>query len=214
MLIIMSKLKIGIKQIYKLLLVSLFATTVVSCTAVQTKMTSISPKNTFEQDMIKPQLLKLNSWKIKGVLGIIYNNKAESANYIYTQDGDEFSIKLYGPLGIGSVQIKGDSNQVTLENSKGQKIQAKDVKSLMIEQLGWYVPVDGLKYWIKGVAIPSIKYKSKLNHNNLVEMLEQNGWNISYKSYKFVDSKYPLPSRIRMSRDNLIIKIVIKSWQI
>ena len=210
----MSKLKIGTKQIYKLLLVSLFATTVVSCTAVQTKMTSISPKNTFEQDRIKPQLLKLNSWKIKGVLGIIYNNKAESANYIYTQDGDKFSIKLYGPLGIGGVQIKGDSNQVTLENSKGQKIQAKDAKSLMIEQLGWYVPVAGLKYWVKGVAIPSIKYKSKLNHNNLVEMLEQNGWDVSYKSYKFVDSKYPLPSKIRMFRDNLIIKIVIKSWQI
>lgn len=210
----MSKLKTGIKQIYKLLLVSLFAIAIVSCTTVQTKMTPISPKNTFEQDKIKPQLLKLDSWKIKGVLGIIYNNKAESANYIYTQDGDKFSIKLYGPLGIGSVQIKGDSNQVTLENSKGQKIQAKDAKSLMLEQLGWYVPVDGLKYWVKGVAIPSIKYKSKLNHNNLVEMLEQNGWDISYKSYKFVGSKYPLPSRIRMSRDNLIIKIVIKSWQI
>lgn len=210
----MSKLKIGIKQIYKLLLVSLFASAVVSCTTVQTKMTPISPKNTFEQNKIKPQLLKLDSWKIRGVLGIIYNNKAESANYIYTQDGDNYNIRLYGPLGIGSVEIKGDSTKVTLENSKGQKIQAKDAKSLMLEQLGWYVPVDGLKYWIKGVAIPNTKYKSKLNQNNLVETLQQNNWNISYKNYQFVGSKYPLPSRIIMDRDNLIIKIVIKSWQI
>jgi outer membrane lipoprotein LolB len=211
----MSKLKIGIKQIYKLLLASLFASAVVSCTTMQTQMVPISSK-TFEQDKVKPELLKLESWKIGGVLGIIYNDKAESANYIYTQDGDKFNIKLYGPLGIGSVQIKGDPNQVTLENSKGQKIQAKDAKSLMLEQLGWYVPVDGLKYWVKGIAIPNIKYKSKLNQNNLTETLQQNNWNISYKNYQFVGSKYPLSSRIKMDRDrdNLIIKIVIKSWQI
>ena len=214
MLNIMLKLKIGIKQVFKLLLVFLFACVITSCTSMEAKMAPISSQRIFEQDKIKPQLLKLDSWKIKGVLGIIYNNKAESANYIYSQDGDKFSIKLYGPLGIGSIQIKGDPNKVTLENSKGQKIEAKDAKSLMIEQLGWYVPVDGLKYWVKAIAIPNIKYESKLNQNNLLEKLEQNGWEISYKNYEFVDSKYPLPSRIRMSKNSLIIKIVIKSWQI
>ncbi|MDE5037878.1 outer membrane lipoprotein LolB, partial [Francisella tularensis subsp. holarctica] len=29
-----------------------------------------------------------------------------------------------------------------------------------------------------------------------------------------VDSKYPIPTQIRMSRDNLTLKNVIKSWQI
>ncbi|WP_245806476.1 lipoprotein insertase outer membrane protein LolB [Francisella halioticida] len=210
----MLKLKIGIKQTSKLLLVFLFACVIASCTSMEAKMAPISSQRNFEQAKIKPQLLKLDSWKIKGVLGIIYNDKAETANYIYSQDGDKFSIKLYGPLGIGSIQIKGDSDKVTLENSKGQKIEAKNAKSLMIEQLGWYVPVNGLKYWVKAVAIPNIKYKSKLNQNNLIKTLEQNNWDISYKNYKLVDFKYPLPSRIRMSRNNLIIKIVIKSWQI
>lgn len=209
----MLKLKIGIKQISKLLVVFLGICVMASCTSIQTKMTPISSKNTFEQDKVKSQLLKLESWKIKGVLGIIYNNKAESADYIYSQNGDKFSIKLYGPLGIGSVEIKGDPNDVILENSQGQKVEAKDVKSLMIEQLGWYVPVEGLKYWVKAIAIPNIEYKSKLNQNNLLDTLEQNGWDISYRNYQFVDSKYPLPSKIRMSRDGLIIKIVIKSWQ-
>ncbi|MDE4998836.1 lipoprotein insertase outer membrane protein LolB, partial [Francisella tularensis] len=40
------------------------------------------------------------------------------------------------------------------------------------------------------------------------------GWSISYSNYQLVDSKYNLPTKIRMSRDNLTIKIVIKSWQI
>ena len=186
----------------------------VSCATTETKAVPIPSQKSFQQDKVKSKLLKLNSWKVKGVIGIIYNNKAESANYIYSQDDDKFNIKLYGPLGIGSVQIKGDPNKVTLENSKGQKAQAKDAKSLMIEQLGWYVPVDGFKYWIKATAIPNIKYKSKLNQNNLLDKLEQNNWDISYKAYQLVDFKYPLPSKIRMSRDNLIVKIVIKSWQI
>ncbi|MDE4976265.1 outer membrane lipoprotein LolB, partial [Francisella tularensis subsp. holarctica] len=78
-------------------------------------------------------------------------------NYTYLQDGDNFSIKLYVPLGIGSIEIKGDTNSVSLENSKGQKLTAKDAKTLMLDQLGWYVPVEGLKYWIKAIAIPNIR---------------------------------------------------------
>ncbi|AIT09721.1 membrane protein [Candidatus Francisella endociliophora] len=210
----MSKLKIGIKQKLKLAIVYIFTVFLVSCATTDSEISPISEKATYQQDQVQQQLTKLKKWQAKGVIGIIYNNKADSANYIYSQNGNDFSIKLYGPLGIGSVEIYGDLNSVTLENSKGQKAQAKDAKALMLEQLGWYVPVEGLKYWIKAISVPSIEKSIQLNKNNLVDNLTQDGWNIKYKGYELVDDKYPLPSKIRMSRDNLILKIVIKSWQV
>ncbi|WP_173405918.1 lipoprotein insertase outer membrane protein LolB [Francisella philomiragia] len=211
---IMLKSKIDIKLKIRLVLVLIFVSLLVSCTSMQSNVTPIADNVTFDQKLTSEELLQLNKWQAKGVIGIIYNNQAESANYVYAQDGDNFSISLYGPLGIGSVEIKGDADEVSLENSKGQQITAKDAKTLMLEQLGWYVPVDGLKYWIKAIAIPNIKHNTELNSKGLLSKLSQNGWDISYQNYELVDSKYPLPAKIRMTRENLILKIIIKSWQI
>ncbi|MBK2109552.1 lipoprotein insertase outer membrane protein LolB [Francisella tularensis] len=210
----MSKLKIDTKRRFSLLIALVLIISLSSCATTQTNVTAITAKTVFNQETTYHNLLKLKKWQANGVIGIIYDNQAESANYTYLQDGDNFSIKLYGPLGIGSIEIKGDTNSVSLENSKGQKLTAKDAKTLMLEQLGWYVPVEGLKYWIKAIAIPNIRQTSELNTNNLLSKLSQNGWSISYSNYQLVDSKYPLPTKIRMSRDNLTLKIVIKSWQI
>lgn len=210
----MLKSKIDIKQKFKLYILLIFTIILVSCTTTGAKISPIDKKANFNQNKVQQQLEKLEKWQVKGVIGIIYNNKADSANYVYSQDGDKFSIKLYGPLGVGSVEIYGDSDQVTLENSKGQKAQAKDAKTLMLEQLGWYVPMEGLKYWIKAIAVPNAKKDTQFNQNNLVEKLSQSGWDITYKGYELVDDRYPLPSRIRMKRDKLILKIVIKSWQV
>lgn len=210
----MLKSKIDIKQKFKLVVVFVCTLFLVSCATTSSKISPISKEATYQQDQVQQQLSKLTKWQAKGVIGIIYNNKADSANYIYSQDGDEFSIKLYGPLGIGSVEIYGDSKHVVIENSKGEKAQAKDAQTLMQEQLGWYVPVEGLQYWIKAAAVPNAKKDIQLNQNKLIDKLSQNGWDISYKGYELIDDKYPLPSKIRMVRDSLILKIVIKSWQV
>ncbi|WP_082343486.1 lipoprotein insertase outer membrane protein LolB [Francisella persica] len=207
-------LKIDIKHKFSLSIALVLIILLSSCATTRSNITAITTMIVFDQETIYNNLLNLKKWQANGVIGIIYNNQAESANYIYLQDGNNFSIKLYGPLGIGSVEIKGDTNSVLLENSKGQKLEAKDPKTLMLEQLGWYVPVDGLKYWVKAIAIPNIRQTSKLNQNNLLSKLSQNGWNIAYSNYELVDSKYPLPMKIRMSRDDITLKIFIKSWQI
>ncbi|MDE4972331.1 lipoprotein insertase outer membrane protein LolB, partial [Francisella tularensis] len=60
----------------------------------------------------------------------------------------------------------------------------------------------------------NIRQTSELKNNNLLSKLSQNGWSISYSNYQLVDYKYPLPTKIRMSRDNLTLKLVIKSCQI
>ena len=210
----MSKLKIDIKHRFSLVIALILIILLSSCATTQSNITAISTEMVFNQETTYNNLLNLKKWQVNGIIGIIYDNQAESADYIYLQDGDNFSIKLYGPLGIGSVEIKGDTNSVSLENSKGQKLTAKDAKALMLEQLGWYVSVDGLKYWIKAIAIPNIRQTSELNTNNLLSKLSQNGWSINYSNYQLVDSRYPLPTKIRMSRDNLTLKIVIKLWQI
>ena len=182
-----------------------------SCETVNTQ--NISSETKFNISILEPDLVSLSKWKVSGVIGVVYNNHADSANYVYSQNGDTFNIKLYGPLGISVVEIFSDKSKVTLK--KGDKsIQSNSVKSLMMTQLGWYFPIDGLKYWIKATIAPDLSSQHKYYPNKLISQLFQGGWVISYYNYQLVNNRYPLPTKINMIRDNLSLKIIIKHWQI
>ncbi len=183
-----------------------------SCVTVNSQ--DIAPQTKFNISILEPQLTSLTKWQARGVIGIVYNNHADSANYVYLQDGDTFSVTFYGPLGIGSIEIFSDKNMVTLKSSDGKVTKSSDVKSLMIQQLGWYFPIDGLKYWIKSTVVPDLPSKQRHDPSKLMSQLSQDGWVIDYKHYKLVDGKYPLPTNIKMTRDNMSLKIIIKVWQV
>ena len=162
--------------------------------------------------VLEAKLQKLDKWSASGVIGIRYNGKADSANYVYKQDGDDFSIKLYGPLGIGSIEIKGNDSKVVFIDNKGKETQANNIKVLMMQQLGWYVPVEGLKSWVKGIPISDKDTNKQIDDNNLVQILLERNWKIDYSGYKIFDGEYPLPTKIKMVRDDLYLKIIVKSW--
>ena len=208
----MLLIRTNIKKITKILVLTLIITVLSSCATVTNH--DISSGTKFNTNSLIPKLDSLTKWEAKGVIGIIHDNNADSASYVYTQDGDTFNIKLYGPMGIGSVDIFGNNDKVTLKTSDGKSTQSSDIRSLMMQQLGWYVPVDGLKYWIKSTAVPDDKFKVNKNINNLPAEISQDGWVITYKKYKLVDNTYPLATNIKMVRKNMSIKIIVKGWQL
>ncbi|MDE4965546.1 outer membrane lipoprotein LolB, partial [Francisella tularensis subsp. holarctica] len=94
----MSKLKIDTKRRFSLLIALVLIISLSYCATTQTNVTAITTKTVFNQVTTYHNLLKLKKWQANGFIGIIYDNHAESANYTYLQDGDNFSIKLYGPI--------------------------------------------------------------------------------------------------------------------
>lgn len=215
MLKIMSKIKTSIKQRVKIAFIAITLLVLSSCQSLKSSDSAeINQSMQFDITTLEAKLNKLDNWTASGVIGIRYNGKADSANYVYNQNGDDFSIKLYGPLGIGSIEIKGDDKKVTFIDNKGIETQTDNVKSLMMQQLGWYVPVDGLKSWVKGMPV-SAKYTNRqMDHNNLTQKFLEKGWEIDYTGYKMFDGGYPLPTKVKMTRDDLSLKIVVKSWVI
>ena len=210
----MSKLKIDMKQQSKITLIVIALFVLSSCQSLNlNNYTQINRLTKFNMSTLEAKLQKFDKWTASGVIGVRYNGKANSADYIYNQDGDAYSIKLYWPLGIGNIEVQGNKNKVIFINSKRQQIEASNVENLMIQQLGWYVPIDLIKYWIKGVPF-SNKYTNRQKYNNnLTHILLERGWKIDYKDYKMFD-EYPLPTKIKMTRDSLYLKMVIKSWQV
>ena len=211
----MSKIKISIKQQVKIVFIAITLLVLSSCQSLNTSnSTEISKSTKFDMTVLDAKLTKLDNWTASGVIGIRYNGKADSANYVYSQEGEDFSIKLYGPLGIGSIEIKGGDNKVTFIDNKGKETQADSSENLMMQHLGWYVPAEGLKSWIKGIPISDKDTNRQIDDNNLVQVLLEKGWEIDYSGYKMFDGEYPLPTKIKMTRDALSLKIIVKSWVI
>jgi outer membrane lipoprotein LolB len=209
----MLLLKTNIKNRLTLIIITLISFMISSC-ATSSDIDVPQDLPAFDQQQIQSELTNISDWKISGVIGIKYNGKADSANYVWQQKGDDFYIKIYGPLGVGAVEINGDKNSVELTDSNGKKTKSANVESLLNQKLGWSVPVKGLIYWVKGIAQPNIQKQTKYNKQNLLENLQQDGWNIDYKDYKLINGKYPLPSKVFMTRDNITIKVIIKSWEV
>ena len=194
-----------------------FAITILlsSCSSIQVTKTDIPNTDDKMQAWAnyRIQLQQLDSWRTSGVIGVIINQKGQSANFLWRQDNKDFWLQVYGPLGIGASTFEGDQNAVTLKQSNGNTLKAKTLQSLMQRQLGWSIPLNGLYYWIKGLPAPNTPFDQRLNKQGLSEYIYQDVWHIEYKYYSLYSNKYPLASRITLTYGKQIkIKVVIKQW--
>lgn len=153
----------------------------------------------------------VNSWTAKGKLGIRHNNTAQSLNFIWKNNDQDFDIHMYGSLGIGNVRISKTGETVSLRSNKGTRY-ADSPERLLREITGWDLPVSTLQHWILGKASPiSDILTSTQDDIGRLRSLEQEGWTIQYKRYH--KGSGLLPKNIVAKRANLTLTIVIKSWQ-
>lgn len=149
-----------------------------------------------------------NYWRMQGKIGVWYDDQRESGTLDWNQCGPHyFSIALRGPAGIGGVDIDYGADGATLRQG-GEEQHAPDAETLAARS-GWPIPVDSLRYWLRGRANPNSPQQSQLSPEGKLETLQQSGWQISYSDYA-QDSG--LPTRLEARRDAQRIKIIVREW--
>ncbi len=199
--------------------VSFMAIFISSCTTISIPksplLTSQNPESQWQN--YQRILTTLTTWQVSGVVGVVMNQKGESANFIWKQNKNSFWIQIYGPLGLGATTFEGDTNtqEVTLKRSNGETVKAKSLQILMQSQLGWSIPIAGLYYWVRGLYIPNAAHILTLNEYGLIQNLQQQGWMIDYSRYMLFAHKYPLAEKmIFRYGEDLKITLIIKIWQL
>ena len=160
------------------------------------------------------KLSELTAWQAKGVIGIVVDNKGQSANFIWKQAHQDFWLQVYGPLGLGATTFKGDNVGVTMKQSNGEVKQAKSLELLMQQELGWYLPLEDLFYWVRGLYNPSLPYDIELNDYGLPRRIQQQNWRINYQNYALFARQYPLAQKITLHYNNIKLTGIIKTWTI
>ena len=79
--------------------------------------------------------------------------------------------------------------------------------------IGWSIPINGLEYWIRGLPRPQGDFSHRVDALGRARFLKQDSWSIDYIDYFRPSDSVHLPRRIKLTFDQIILKIVIDRWQ-
>lgn len=160
------------------------------------------------------QLSAIAKWNINGGVAVKQNDKGFTASLEWEQQANQrYVIHMFGPLGGGSMKLTGQPGQVTMTTAKNETFHASSAQALLAEQTGWRLPIENMRYWIRGIPAPGTQAQPRFDQYKHVTQLKQQGWTIDYQRYTAVNG-IDLPSKMTITRSPLRVRVVIKSWKI
>ncbi|HHW76924.1 MAG TPA: outer membrane lipoprotein LolB [Xanthomonadaceae bacterium] len=171
----------------------------------------VSPVGQGAWEARQPALGRLTVWRAVGRIGVVNGQDGWHASFQWAQRGPGYRIDLIGPLGQGRVVVRGDGREVSVQTQDGQNWTAPDPDALLEQTLGVRLPVNGLRYWVRGLPEPGPNPTIQTDASGRLTRLEQNGWIIDYPAYAPA-AAHELPTRIVAQRGDLSVKLVIEQW--
>jgi len=132
-------------------------------------------------------------------------------NFDLQQQGENATLQLLNPLGQTMARVVASPSGATLELPGHPTQTAPDVQGLMQRALGFPLPIDGLRYWLKPAISPDSPARTQTDPaTGRMRQIEQDGWTIDYVAYTD-DAQTALIKRVNLSRSDpaLDVKLVL-----
>ena len=153
----------------------------------------------------RDQLQELDSWELRGRVNVRYDNESHTPRIIWLQQNVDYNIRLWGTFNAGATEIVGRPGFVTMEND-GQTLSANSPEDLILEQLGYELPVSQLNYWIKGLPAPEPEAQLVFNELNQLTTIQQADWTINLSDMRQYGA-LNLPRRVELTRPRNAIRL-------
>jgi outer membrane lipoprotein LolB len=167
------------------------------------------PVRAFEQ--YQARVLALDRWILSGRLALDADGQQWHTNVRWRQTGESFDIRLFGPFGRDAGRVQGSPHGASLRAPDGGEFEADDVDMLVIDALGWRLPVSGMRYWVMGVPAPDSAYLHQLDDTGRLAQLEQSGWTVRFQRYSSSSSP-GLPDRLELTFQDIRLRVLVDQW--
>lgn len=147
---------------------------------------------------------------LSGRVAVKYGVEAASGKFSWQHGLDNDDLLISTPLGQGVARIERRGAMVNLTTSDQKVYQASDVESLTEQVLGWRLPLEGLHDWVRGREAAGAPAQIQMDGSQRPAELRQSGWLVEFLDYKPGSA---LPARLRLSRENLEIRLFIDQWR-
>lgn len=154
----------------------------------------------------------LEAWNMDGRISIRYEDEAWHATLLWQQIDQAYHIRLFGPFGAGAIELNGSPQSVVLTQD-GQQQYSQDPEQLLSQQVGFKVPINGLRFWAVGQQVPDKSAQIELDESGRLAQIKQDGWVVRYRGYSTIGG-YTMPSKIFLDNKGLDVRIVIDRWQL
>ena len=157
---------------------------------------------------------ELRDWMLRGRVNVQYENESHTPRIQWHQRDKGYNIRLWGTFNAGNTRIIGQRGDVTMEHD-GKVFKANSPEDLILQQLGYELPVSYLEYWVRGMPAPNSRADFTLNEQNQLSQINQDGWTIKYKDHRQYGN-FILPRRVEVTRprNDIRLRFVSLTWKL
>jgi outer membrane lipoprotein LolB len=150
-------------------------------------------------------------WTLAGRIVVNTENDGWTGELHWSQRIDGYGIQFSAPMGQGAFQLNGSAIGVEMRFSDGKMFKAADAETLLLEQLGWHLPLSGFQYWVTGIPKPETASVLNYRPDGRLARLQQGKWLVTYPEYISIDGVM-MPRKVFLENHELSVRLVIDRW--
>lgn len=145
-------------------------------------------------------------FRLAGRIGLVAEEGAVTANYVWRQYADSVEIELWGPFGQGRTRLVGEGTALTVHTAGGARLDGEAARSLVRREFGLAAPVELLSNWILGRPAPDWPAES-LGEG----VFAQTGWHVALSGFRDIAGRR-VPGRLVASREGRRVTVLCREW--
>jgi outer membrane lipoprotein LolB len=145
-------------------------------------------------------------FELSGRAAISNARNSGSVRFFWRHSNDADEMLVTSPVGQGIARITREGDWFRLVTGDKKEYAAADAESLTDQALGWRLPLSGLPDWVQARASPGRPATVTGQPGEGLE-IRQDGWQVAYDEFRA-----GRPFRMRLSREDLVIRLVVDQW--
>lgn len=138
-----------------------------------------------------------NQWRATGRFAYKGETEQQSGQFDWQQNGSNYQVRLFGPMGMGSIRILGSELEIEIDTGE-QSYRSDEPDALLYQMTGMNIPIKQMGLWMTGISSRDQNYMD---------------WSIRYQDYQEVE-QYQLPTRIDVENDTDSLRIAVSDWSL
>lgn len=171
---------------------------------------AVTPEAAYAPQAVRPAACE-GDVELGGRFSVRYTQdgreEALHGGFAWRQIGKRTDVALLSPVGQTMATIEVTPKGAALTEAGKLPRRALDVDALAAAELGWPLPVAGLKEWLRGCALDASgrRFIASPRHDSVTT---HNGWRIRYVSWQ-ESAAGLLPRRIDLERGEVSLRLVV-----
>lgn len=189
-----------------------------ACAPVRTRPRAATPAAETAQTAREATLSQHVRWTLSAHIGVTTARDSGSGDLEWHEDAGSYAFTVHAPITGKTWKLRGDASGAVLEGVEAKPVSGPDVQRLLLDHVGWDVPLASLRAWTFGLRAADAAARVEYDERDLPAAIEQDGWRVEYRDWFAAGTvggtDLPLPRRIFATRGATKIKLAVYDWSL